>query len=310
MNNYSNKSYYYYFELYFNQFIHDFISLITSKYEYCTIKKAFNKSKRNFVTKFKRLFESEYQFEKDQLNQNNEELIKSIDDLIQIKSGDNNEDVFEIDNQDEEENLNNQQKVIKDIYDEYEFEYNKINNIYYRKNPFTEESESPIKKEKYKKYMKLPGIDYLSPKNFKYFIEKEIYDVNEKVAIIEEKIKSEKKLINIHGKDKNFNVFDLGDELCKYFYMSGKFKGGVFIISPRYIEEEKDYLIENINFDEKQNNYNKILILSKIFNEDINMDVINELAKIINKTSNYFLICSEKKLEKLEGFKECNLNSL
>ena len=314
VNNYNNKNYYYYFELYFNQFIHDFISLITSKYEYCTIKKAFNKSKRNFVTKFKRLFESEYQFEKDQLNQNKkyEELIKSIDDLIQIKSGDNNEDVFEIDNQDEEENLNNQQKVIKDIYDEYEFEYNKINNIYYRKNPFTEESESPIKKEKYKKYMKLPGIDYLSPKNFKYFIEKEIYDVNERVAIIEEKIKSEKKLINIHGKDKNFNVFDLGDELCKYFYMKGKFQNGIYIVSPRNIEEEKNSLIEHIKLkcSNDKNKFTDILILIKLLSisyQNIENEIINFTSSLKNEIGAHILVCSEKRLMS-EQFDFINLN--
>ena len=319
--NYNNRSYYYYFELFFNQFVHDFISLITSKYEFMTIKEAFNKSKRNFVMKFKRLFESEDQAENDvsknaQINKNKDykEIIASIEDLIKIESGDNNEDVFEIENQDEEENLNNHQKVINDIYDEYEFEYNKIKSIYYRKNPFTEENESQIKKGKYKKYMQLPGIDHLSPKNFKYFVDKEIYGVNEEVSIIEELIlKSEKNAVNIYGKD---NVFDLGDELCKYFYMKGMFKNGIYIVSPRNIEEEKDSLIENIrlNNDNFKNEFSNILILLKLLNirdKDIDISEINKLASFLkNEIKAHIVVCSEVEFTELNNSEKCDLNNL
>ena len=92
--------------------------------------------------------------------------------------------------------------------------------------------------------------------------------------------------------------------------MTGRFKGGVYIISQRYIEEEKDYLIGNINLKEDQKNGDNILILSKIFNPDINMDAIKKVAKTIYRTKNYFIICSEIKLEKLEQFADCDLNSL
>lgn len=312
--NYNNKSFYYFFEQYFTQFIHFFIYLLTSSYDFQAIKTAFIKAKNNFINKFKRICESnniEQQYnlaqsqKKDELNTENQHnnTISAIENLINMESTFEN-DYFEIESVDKEEKINNQQKIIQDMYDEDEYKYNK--NVYYRKNPFSAKSETQLKKKKNKNFVKLPGIKNLSQRNFLRFVEKELYDINKEIVILENKI-YKNRIVNIFGKN---NVFDLGDELCKYFYMSGKFKGGVFIISPRYIEEEKDYLIENINFDEKQNNYNKILILSKIFNEDINMDVINELAKIINKTSNYFLICSENKLEKLEGFKECNLNSL
>ena len=314
--NYNNKSYYYYFELYFNKFVHDFVSFITSKYEYSTIKEAFIKAKRNFVTNFERIFESEDQIEKGDLTNEKQsqkdeykKLITSIENLINYKSV-INDDVFEIENFDEEENLNNHQKVINDIYDEYEFEYNKIKNIYYRKNPFTEETESQLKKGKYKKYMKLPGIDNLSPKNFKYFVEKEIYDVNKIVSILEKKI-LENNLVNIYGKD---NVFDLGDELCKYFYMSGNFANGIYIISPRNIEEEKDWLIEAIKLKGNSDELNNIFILLKLLNikdKDINISEINKLASIlINEIHTHIVICSEDEFVDLLNCEKCDLNKL
>ena len=316
--NYNNKSYYYYFELYFIQFVHEFVSFITSKYEYCSINDAFMKAKRNFVTKFERLFESEDLTEnddlkKEQLNQKKDykKLISSIESLIKIKS-EIDDDFFEIENIDEEENLNNHQKVINDIYDEYEFEYNKIKNIYYRKNPFTEETESQLKKGKYKKYMKLPGIENLSPKNFKYFVEKEIYDVVDEVSILEKKILNNN-LVNIYGKD---YVFDLGDELCKYFYMAGNFENGIYIVSPRNIEEEKDWLIEKIklkgNTDDQE--LSNILILLKLLNindKDINIGEIKKLASLlVTKTNIHIVVCSEVEFEPLLNCEKCDLKKL
>jgi len=316
--NYNNKSYYYYFEFYFIQFVHEFVSLITSKYEYCSINEAFMKAKRNFVTKFERLFESEDLTEndglkKEQLNQKEDykKLMSSIEGLIKIKS-EIEDDFFEIENIDEEENLNNHQKVINDIYDEYEFEYNKIKNIYYRKNPFTEETESQLKKGKYKKYMKLPGIENLSPKNFKYFVEKEIYDVVDEVSFLEKKILNNK-LVNIYGKD---NVFDLGDELCKYFYMAGNFENGIFIISPRNIEEEKDWLIEKIKLKGKTDNseLSNIFILLKILNindKDININEIKEMASLLTtETHIHIVVCSEVEFNHLLNCEKCDLNDL
>ena len=316
--NYNNKSYYYYFEFYFIQFVHEFVSLITSKYEYCSINEAFMKAKRNFVTKFERLFESEDLTEndglkKEQLNQKEDykKLMSSIEGLIKIKS-EIEDDFFEIENIDEEENLNNHQKVINDIYDEYEFEYNKIKNIYYRKNPFTEETESQLKKGKYKKYMKLPGIENLSPKNFKYFVEKEIYDVVDEVSFLEKKILNNK-LVNIYGKD---NVFDLGDELCKYFYMAGNFENGIFIISPRNIEEEKDWLIEKIKLKGKTDNseLSNIFILLKILNindKDININEIKEMASLLTtETHIHIVVCSEVEFNHLLNCEKCDLKDL
>ena len=278
--NYNNKSYYYYFEIYFFQFIHEFISLITSKYNYCSIEKAFNKAKRNFVSKFVQLFEDK-------------EFIKNIENMIKMDSL-VEDDTFEIEYIEKECNLNNHQKIINDIYDEYENEYNKVKNIYYSKNPFSEESEKKIKKVKYKKYMKLPGIDNLNPKNFLNFIENGNFEIeNNIIEYCVDKI-DKNNIFNVYGEK---NVWQLGDELCKYLYMVGKFSSGIYIVSPRDIKDNLDFLMENMKLNEEGENHGKeILILFKIFNIIENND-INEILNSLTKKGVHILICSQDKID-------------
>ena len=215
------------------------------------------------------------------------------------------DDSFEMEYVDEEEDLNNQQKIINDIYDEYEFEYNKLKNIYYRKNPFSESSDNQLAKTKFRKFMKLPGIDYLNPKNFVEFSKKGIYDLNKKVIknLLEQL--EDNNIINIYGKNL---IFDLADELGKYFYMSEKFKSGIYIVSPRNIEEELDSLTENIklnlNEEDKNNNNNKILILFKSLNiKEEESDIENAIKHLEQKIKGLkLIICSEDKF-KLENIK-------
>ena len=311
--NYDNKSYYYFFEKYFIQFIHFFIFLMTSKYELKTIKDAFDKAKNNFINKFKRIYESNQTIQKDDLLKTEDKLqdenkykniILSIKNLIQMESINENY-YFKIESIDDKQKLNNQQKIIKDIYNEDEYKYNQIKNIYYRKNPFSELNESKLKK-KTKNIIKLPGFDSLGPQNFFDFVEKEIYDVNNDINILEDLV-NKNKLLNIFGKN---NVFDLGDELCKYFYMTGKFKGGIYIVSPSYFEEEKNSLKVTIEFNYINDSKKKILILSKVLNQDINLDDINKFSNYSFYTKTYLIICSENKLQKLESFNYCDLNSL
>ena len=275
-----DKSYFYYFQNYFIEFIHEFVSLITSKYNYCSISEAFNKAKSNFISEFSKMFDSK-------------ESIKKVENMLNLESA-IEDDTFEIEYVNEEEDLNNQQKIINDIYDEYEFEYNKLKNIYYRKNPFSESSDNQLAKTKFRKFMKLPGIDYLNPKNFVEFSKKGIYDMDKNVIEKIFDLFETDNIINICGKNL---VFDLADELGKYFYMSEKFKSGIYIVSPRNIEEELDSLTENIqlNLIEEDKNNNKILILFTSLNiKDEETDIKNAIKHLEDKINGLkFIICSE-----------------
>jgi hypothetical protein len=270
------------------------VSFITSKYDYCSIQKAFNKVKIDFISKIRRLIE---------LNSENKVTTEDLWKLINLESS-IEDDNFEMEyNDDEEETLNIKQTDIKDIYDESEHEYNKMKNIYYRKNPFSEESETKLKKIKYKNYMKLPGIGDLSAKNFLRFAEKGLYITNKgginelKEAIIKNNI------VNIYG---NNNVFDLGDELCKYFYMMEKFQNGIYIFSQRGFEEGMIYLnnIIRLKDNESKDNNNRTLILLKLLDLKDKDSILKKMDENLNslneKTGVHFVICSESKLESLK----------
>ena len=294
VSDYDKKSYYYYLEKYFIELIHDFVSFITSKYDYCSIQKAFNKVKIDFISKIRRLIE---------LNSENKVTTDDLWKLINLDSS-IEDDNFEMEyNDDEEENINPEQKVIKDIYDEYEHEYNKMKNIYYRKNPFSEESETKFKKVKYKNYMKLPGIGDLKAKNFLRFAEKEIYVANkEDIKKLQAKIVKEN-IVNVYG---NNNVFELGDELCKYFYMMGKFKNGIYIFSQRGFEEGIIYKNNILRLKDNKNkdNNNETLILLKLLDLKDKDSIFKKMDENLNslngKTGVHFVICSESKLESLK----------
>ena len=278
MDIYNQKTYYYYFI----EFVHEFVSQLTSKCDYCPINEAFNKAKMNLVKKFKRIFKNKESLE-------NYDLIK-LQSRIEDDNFDNEVlDIYEI--------LNNDKKIINDIYDEYEYEYNKIKNIYYRKNPFSEENKTYLKKRKYEKFMKLPGIESLRPKNFLCFVEKQIYNLIDNIPNLKDIIESIEKnnSVNIYGKE---NVFYLGDELCKYFYMQGNFPDGIYIVSPSFIEEEIKSFIKKMNVNERNNGKTKILILLKMLDIN-NKDFINAINKVINEKSSIeiqFIICSETQL--------------
>ena len=279
----------YYFEIYYIEFIHEFISLITSKYNYCSITKAFNRAKRNFVSKFVEILEYKESI---------------LDKMINLESK-IEDDTFENDYIEEGENINNSRKIINDIDDEYE--YNQIKNIYYRKNPFSESNEKKLKKSKFIKFMKLPGIDYLNPKNFSDFIEKGIYDLDnitqESLQNILDSIENNN-IINIYGKNL---VFYLADELCKYYYLAGKFKSGIYIVFPRNIEEELDSLIENIELNKKKDddNTNNILIVFKSLNmKDEESDIKISIQHLKGLK---IIICSETE-SNMNGVKKFPLN--
>ena len=90
--------------------------------------------------------------------------------------------------------------------------------------------------------------------------------------------------------------------------MSEKFKSGIYIVSPRNIEEELDSLTENIklnlNEEDKNNNNNKILILFKSLNiKEEESDIENAIKNLEPKIKGLkLIICSEDKF-KLENIK-------
>ena len=209
------------------------------------------------------------------------------------------DDNFEIDDKVEEDNFNNRPKIVNDIFDEYEFEYNKVKNIYYRKNPFSEESEKNFKKIAYKKYMKLPGIDHLNSKNFISFVENGIYGMEAKEIESLIKLFNDNKIVNIHGKK---NSWLLGDELCKYFYMEESFPNGIYIISPRNIDQELNYLIKNIKISVNENSDCQTLILFKLFEDNEKDEQFKNIISSLQIKGIHIIICSQNeiKLENVE----------
>ena len=140
--------------------------------------------------------------------------------------------------------------------------------------------------------MQLPGIGNLKPKNFLSFVEKDIYNALENFPYLKEgiidKIKNNNKF-NIYD---NENVFDLGDELCKYFYMQEDFRDGIYIVSPSFLES----FIKEKRESKKTNN--RILILLKLLDTNNKENIINLINEVTNEKQPIaqFLVCSEEKL--------------
>ena len=231
------------------------------------------------------------------------------------------EDKFEVEpfeNDDELQLIN--KESFKFIYDEYEYEdeSSKIDNVYYRENPFakgidfdfdTKQKEEIINKN----VIKLPGIE--SFKNFNEFINGNIYNKDEFRKLIES-------IKNGFGNNNVFNLYgninsQIVDDLCKFFYMEKNFKNGIYII--RQIGSEADFVnfINNIELKDKNksdlvliepNDENKIehiykdkneslVVLDKINNEKLFKN-FNPLNLMQEKKYIKFLICS-KEQEKL-----------
>ena len=294
----NNKSYEYYLERYYIEFIHDFVSNITSKYHFCTIKEAFNKAERNFISKLENIIMGA----NSKKFKNNKNMIK-FKDMIKFESK-IDDDIFEVNYVYEGENDINQKKIIDDLYDEYEYECNKLKNLYYRKNPFSSTKNYQSKKRIFKKYMKLPGNEYLSHKNFVEFVDKEIYKLNKEKIIEAKKLIEKNKIINIYG---NLDCFQFGDELCKYFYIEGKYQDGIFIVSSSIKIEEFKSLIGP----KKKNGIKDILILIKMLDIKDKDNIISMIKFYENpknsQNSPNIIIISEKSLGIEKNYKFDNL---
>ena len=247
------------------KFIIDFFSKLTSNLNYFTIKEVFKQCEKRF-------------------NRELSEKTSIQGGIIKIRQK-NEYDTFEFGNLNRDEDINIYKKDVNDMYDDYK--YNKTRNIYYRKNPFSEEMEKNENK-RYRKYMKLPEIETLD-----FNLSKEgIKDIKKLIDKIENN-----KIVNIFG-DNSTSI--LGYEICKYFYISGKFQRGIFIINYMNIEEISDGLKDLEENEEsildKNNKNNQYLIMINATNLGENKDDINKDNILQNEFNANFVFCSKNKI--------------
>ena len=220
---------YFYFQKNFFNFIQEFILNLSKSRGFLTIKEAFRRANNNF----NEVMKSKFFFEKDEKKtSDSSENIINILYLAGKEEYDDDICDFGLFNDDNFNSYSNKEVKIKerDIYDEID-EVMKNNNIYFRKNPFKndfQEKEEKVEEKKRLKYYKLPGKDYLRYSNFKRFIEKGFFGMKDILRDIINNIKNFAYL-NIFGNEFRGKT-KLYEEACKYLYMNGDFKKGIFII--------------------------------------------------------------------------------
>ena len=146
----------------------------------------------------------------------------------------------------------------KNIYDEYDDEVMKKNNIYYRKNPFVDEQENEedILYRKSHKFWKFPGKGYLRNEYFNKLVEKTIFSMKDLLRDIINIVKKHK-YCNVHGKEfKGKTKICL--EVCKHFFMNEEiFKKGIFVFELRFFNSVKDKIPELNNIMNSKKKINK-----------------------------------------------------
>ena len=263
------------FEKLFFEFIHNFISILISKRNISTINKAFEEAKGNYNKSFRFLLQN-YDVNLDIPN-----LEINMDDV---------DDTFEIEFDENEKNTTFNKENMNFIYDEYEDEEEKIKNIYYRKNPFKERkyAKQNLNKETNPKFIKLPGIDFFDEENLKQFMNGGIYEKSkfeELINLIDRKSKSN--IFYIFGN----LIFQIGNDLCKYFYMEKKYKNGIYIVK---LINNKEELKNFFELNDINKNDSKLIVFDKIDNQNKIFDdeIIEKMTKVDNIL---FILCSENK---------------
>jgi len=263
----------------FFHFIHNFISILFSKKNNINIYKAFKEAKGNFNKSLKYIFRNYIQ---EDLN-----IPK-----IEINM-DDEDDTFEFEYKEAENGESNNNENINYIDNENDYEDIKRKNesIYYMKNPFAEKKEIQIdyKKIANRKYIKLPGVEFMNEDNLRRFINGGLYEISkfrDLVEFIENGMKNNNNIFYVYGN----LISKIGDDICKYFYMEEKFENGVFLVRTINNKEEFDSLMESNTI--KKNN-SKLIVFNKISeqNKIFNTDLINKINRN-NKT--IFVICSER----------------
>ena len=263
------------FEKLFFEFIHNFISILISKRNISTINKAFEEAKGNYNKSFRFLLQN-YDVNLDIPN-----LEINMDDV---------DDTFEIEFDENGKNNTFNKENMNFIYDEYEDEEEKIKNIYYRKNPFKERkyAKQNLNKETNPKFIKLPGIDFFDEENLKQFMNGGIYEKSkfeELINLIDRKSKSN--IFYIFGN----LIFQIGNDLCKYFYMEKKYKNGIYIVK---LINNKEELKNFFELNDINKNDSKLIVFDKINNQNKIFDdeIIEKMTKVDNIL---FILCSENK---------------
>ena len=227
-----NSPYNIYFKKNFFNFIKEFLLYLSKSRGYLTIKEAFRRANNNFndAMKYMEIGES----------------FKGCSDLnILCMDGDaeNDGDICDFGTFNDENNNRVLNANKKDIYDEYDDEDMKRNNIYFRKNPFVDEKQNEDIISGKKKFWKFPRKGYLREENFNRFIEKGIYSMKD---ILRDIIKNVKKynFCNVYGNEYKGKT-KVCEEVCKHFFMNEElFKKGIFVFDLRYFNAVKNQIPE------------------------------------------------------------------
>jgi len=286
-----NPIYYFYFQKCFLNFIVNFMINLSKIRGYLTITKAFRNSKNKFNENIQKLIK----FKK----------LKIEEEDFLCLSGDeeNDNDIFDYGNLDEGnivKNINN--NIIKDIYDEYEDDNMKKNNIYFRKNVFRDngmKNENKDGEKNYIKYFKFPGKDSLRPDNFQRLINERIFSMKNILKDLINTIK-DNKYVNIYG-NKFLEKTKICREACKYFYMNNKFKKGIFIFKLKYLNKLKNIYELNKRFNNKNKNDKSDDILIVFENVE---EIKNNLFEWLKELDVHTVILSRNKKDKLTSFLE------
>ena len=277
------------FEKMFYEFIHNFISILVSKKNNININKAFQEAKGNFNKSFRYL-------------QNYD--IKLAIPKIEIDM-DDDDNTFEFEHLDEDIETSNNEDInyLKNEF-AYEDEKSKNDNVYYRKNPFSErkEIEKELSRGTILSYIRLPGIDYINDDIFKNFLNGGIYDIKKFEQLVNSiRNTTETNVFYIYGQF----IYQIGDDLCKYFFMEKMYKNGIYIVRSISNKEEFKRFIDSIAINK---NDSKLFLFDKSFN--MNNIIDDEIIGKMNKLNNtFFIICSEKKeinKDKIKYYEFCS----
>ena len=294
-----NPTIYFYIQKIFFIFIKEFILNLSSLRGCLTIKEAFRRANNNFIDALKKIII----IEKDKNTPYN--ISESEINLLGIAGKQENDDEIYDFGLFEDENLNNNNKNINnnieeynenDMYDDYDNDYMKQNNIYFRKNPFMnvfEENNDIILGKKYKKFYKFPGIGYLKDEILKQIIEKGFFCMKDILKNVINKIQNNK-YTNLYGE-----IFRGKKKLCeeafKYFYMNGIFPKGIFIVDIKNIHAIKSLPeLKTHNINKKENSKEILIVIENIEDQELN----NGLFEWIEKVDIHALFISKKNLKK------------
>ena len=277
--NLKNYPYYYiYFKKKFYNFIKEFLLNLCKARGCLTIKEAFRRANNNFENAMK-FVEIEHGETKCEKNTN----LSGLNLLLGTREEKYDDYIYDFGTFNDEDNNQTLDKSKKDIYDEYDDEDIKKNNIYFRKNPFVDEQENEdvISYKKSRKFWKFPGKGDLSNKKFNNLVESAFFSMEDLFRDIINNVK-EYKYCNVFGK-KFTGKTRICLEVCKHFFMNEeKFKKGIFVFDLRFFNSVKDKIPELNNI---MNSKKKNIKKSQKAKEDGNNEIENDILLLIENAN-------------------------